>query len=215
MPLLLYCIVEPQATLAPPSIGVRGAPVERTETASLRCYYSVVDSAAGTTDEIKRDALEFHRVTSELFRHAALIPFRFPTTLASMAELDAYMRNHAAQFQEALQQFRDTVQMELRIGLVEPAATPASSSGAKYLRERAERARDVEKAIAACRVAINEEVIDWRQRESSHGVRCFALIRRDAAARFQQQIKTVRLHQAVTVALSGPWPPTEFLPVFA
>jgi hypothetical protein len=71
----------------------------------------------------------------------------------------------------------------------------------------------VEQAIALCRAAIHEEVIDWRQRAASHGVRCFVLIKREAVGEFQQKIQRVQLPEASTAAVSGPWPPTEFLPV--
>lgn len=170
---------------------------------------------------MQREALDFHGVNRELFRRAAIIPFRFPTALAEMAQIDAHLRERAVLYGSALAQFRDKVQMELRLSLAEskPCASAASgedaTTGTMYLKSRARSARQTEEAISACRVAINEEVIDWRQRESSHGVHCFALIRREAVTGFQQQIKCVRLDEAVTAAVSGPWPPTEFFPVFA
>jgi Gas vesicle synthesis protein GvpL/GvpF len=180
----------------------------------LRCFYSVVGSLGLDAQTLKRDALEFHQVTRELFRQAALIPFRFPATLASVAQIAAFMQEHAPAYRAALADFRDKVQMEIRIRPPEPPAAGAASSGTKYLKDRAQRARRVERAIAACRAAVHEEVVDWRQRESSHGVRCFALVRRDAVSRFQQQVQRVRLEDDLTATLSGPWPPTEFLPAF-
>lgn len=211
--LLLYCITDAAEPAIPPATGVCGAVVESVEHSGLRCFYSVVDSLAAEPGSLKREALEFHAVTRRIFEQSCTIPFRFPTTLATAAELDAYFGDHATQYHAALRDFRDKVQMELRIAPRQPPA-PDASTGVKYLRERAERAHDLDNAINACRVAIHAEVIDWRQREASHGVRCFVLIRREAVAEFQLKIKQVQLPEASTAAVSGPWPPTEFLPVF-
>ena len=212
--LLLYCLTEASAPATPPSTGVRGAAVESVEHSGLRCFYSAVGSIAAEPGSLKREALEFHAVTRRIFEQACTIPFRFPTTLASVAELDAYLGDHANRYQAALRDFRDKVQMELRIAPRDPPA-PDAPTGAKYLRERAQRIRDLDTAITACRVAIHKEVVDWRQREFSHGVRCFVLVKREAVGEFQQKIKQVQLPEASTAAVSGPWPPTEFLPVFA
>jgi Gas vesicle synthesis protein GvpL/GvpF len=212
MPCLLYSLAEPGAATHP-AAGPGGAAVEHVDCCGLRCFYSLVDSLAAGPEMIKRDALAFHSVNRALFEQAAIIPFRFPTTLESAAQIEAYLREHAQAGREALQQFRDSVQMELRLAL--PASPHDIPDGTKYLRLRAERARHLQQAAAACRSAVPGSVIDWRQRESSHGVRCFALIRREAVAGFQRQIKSVRLPEEVAATLSGPWPPTEFLPVFA
>lgn len=213
--LLLYCVTEAAAGATPPLTGVHGASVESLEQSGLRCFYSAVETIPAGPESLKRDALDFHHVIRELFQQAVIIPFRFPTTLPSTAEVDAYVRDHATQYHAALQEFRHQVQMEIRLQLpLTPAASDAAT-GAGYLQTRAQRARQVEQAIAACRVAIHQEVINWRQRDSSHGVRCFVLIRREAVGRFQQQIKQARLPEAATAAVSGPWPPTEFFPVFA
>jgi Gas vesicle synthesis protein GvpL/GvpF len=212
--LLLYCITESNTTLTPPATGVLAASVESRELSDLRCFYSSLEKLNPAPDSLQRDALDFHRVTRELFQQTAIIPFRFPTTLSSLNELKAYLRDHAAPYHGALQDFRDTVQMEIRLQLPPPPAEDIPS-GAHYLQTRAQRSRQVEQAISACRVAISEEVIDWRQRDSPRGVRCFVLIRREAVSGFQQQIKQVRLPEAAAAAISGPWPPTEFFPVFA
>ena len=164
---------------------------------------------------MKDDALEFHRVTTELFRQAAIIPFRFPTLLSSKTQIEAHLRERAETYRVALEQFRGMVQMEVRIGLAGSSKPADTSTGAEYLKSRAQRARQFAQAIAACRAAIQQEVIDWRQRESSHGVRCFFLVRREAVERVREHISGARLQPTLTATLSGPWPPTEFLPVFA
>jgi hypothetical protein len=213
--LLLYCVTESGPPLTASPTGVQGVSVESVEQSGLRFFYSSLEKLNADPESLKRNALDFHRVTRELFQQVAIIPFRFPTTLPTMAEVDAYIRDHTTQYLAALQDFRHQVQMEIRLRLPQAPATRDGATGTDYLQTRAQRARQAEQTIAACRVAINHEVIDWHQRDSAYGVRCFVLIRREAVGRFQQQIKQARLPEAATAAISGPWPPTEFFPVFA
>jgi hypothetical protein len=185
--------------------------VESVVDAGVRCFYSHVKSLNSDPASVKRDALDFHKVTRRLFEQASIIPFRFSTLLASVAEIGAYLNQHRAAYHAALQRFGETVQMEIRVGL-SSTYLPGEGSGTAYLKSRAQRAHQVEESVQACRAAINEEVIDWRQREASHGVLCFVLIKREALQNFQQQIKHVRLDPTLKATVSGPWPPTEFLP---
>jgi hypothetical protein len=193
--------------------GVGGAAVENVDVNGLRCFYSLVDAVASDAESLKRDALEFYGVTRALFEQTAIIPFRFPTILASVAEVDAHLRERVPAYDAALKQFRDMVQMEIRIGLTEAEAADAGS-GTEYLKSRAQRGFQLQQAISSCRVAIDEEVIDWRQRESSHGARCFVLVKREAVNKVQKQLQQLRLERVVTAAVSGPWPATEFFPDF-
>ncbi len=211
LPFLLYCVTGTgAATIA--GGGVRGAPVEHADSAGLSCFYSPLNDLTGDAETIKLDALDVHRVVRRLFLQADIVPFRFPTTLPSLAEIGAYLEKHAGAYHAALSAIRGNVQMELRVGVTSAAEQDESSSGAEYLKSRARRARQLDNAVARLRAAINEEVIDWRQHESARGVRCFVLVRREAVVRIQEKIKQVRLEEAANAALSGPWPPTEFLP---
>jgi hypothetical protein len=210
---LLYCVTEAASGGAAPANGVGGAAVESVIESGLRCYYSVLGALASDPESIRRDALDFHKITRMLFEQAVIIPFRFPTLLASVAEIGAYLNQRSGAYHGALQQFRETVQMEVRVGLRQANVADAGS-GTAYLESRAQHARRLQEGVKACRAAINEEVIDWRQREATDGVRCFLLVRREALQNFQQQIKQVRLEATVNATVSGPWPPTEFLPDF-
>jgi hypothetical protein len=216
LPYLLYCITESDAGLSAPNAGVQGAEVSSISSTGLRCFYSSVQVISSDSAELKKDALEFFRVTHVLFQQTAIIPFRFPTTLPDEAAIRDHLENRQEAYLQALSRFRETVQMEIRISAEwsSTAAQVGGSSGTKYLQNVAQHKRNVENALAACRAAINEEVIDFRQRNSVHGVRCFALVRREAVTQFQDHIQRVRLDPAVKAAVSGPWPPIEFFPDF-
>ncbi len=213
MPLLLYCITEPGFSPVQRLNGVRGGAVDSALHSGLRCFYSRLNDLPSDAESLKRDALAFYAVTRALFDQSAIIPFRFPTTLDSLPTIEKYLHEHAAAYQNALAGLRDKVQIDIRISPAQPRGP--SATGAEYLKTRARQAHLVEQAINTCRAAIHREVIDWQQRQSQHGVRCFVLIRREAVGRVQHQIQNVRLDPAITVSVSGPWPATEFLPSLA
>jgi len=200
-----------------PATGVHGVPVSCISNAGLHCFYSAVEAVSSDAAELKKEALEFYRVTHALFESAAIIPFRFPTILADETAIRDHLQSRKDAYIQALSRFHETVQMEIRFFVERsPAASQlGNTSGAKYLQNVAHRVRNVDNAIAACLAAINQEVIDFRQRKSVHGVRCFALVRREAVKQFQDHIQQIRLDPDLKAAVSGPWPPTEFFPDFA
>ena len=192
-PALLRRPKPPPATPAASS-GVDGAAVESPWITPACAAFtpSSTPSPADPESLIQRDALDFHRVTRELFQQSAIIPFRFPTPCLRWRKLTLTSTSMPRSTMPRCRNFATRCRWKSASASRRPQS-PDAATGAAYLETRAQRARQVEQAIAACRAAINEEVIDWRQRESSHGVRCFVLIRREAVGSFQQQIKQVRL----------------------
>ncbi|MGZ4838307.1 MAG: GvpL/GvpF family gas vesicle protein [Terriglobales bacterium] len=214
MPYLLYCVTDDTAELDPAVRGVHGDAVESMVHAKLRCFYSALDAVGADLETQKREALEFHQVTRSLLAQATIIPFRFPTVLPGLTEIGAHLEARGQAYNAALHQLRNLVQMEIRIEWVD-RETPVANSGTQYLKNLAHNSRRMEDAVATCRATINELVIDFQQHEFSHGVRCFVLIKREAVQQFQDHIKQIRLERSAKAAVSGPWPPTEFLPDFA
>jgi hypothetical protein len=147
-----------------------------------------------------------------IFAQAAVIPFRFPTTLESEQELRTFLAAGAAGYLEALARLRDLIQMELRIS-VAPAASSSPSSGREYLQAREARARALADGAAAARAASRQLLQDWRARESRSGLRCYALVRRANVGEFEDLMRALVPPQGVTMVVSGPWPATEFLEV--
>lgn len=209
MTLLLYCICEAQAEVAPPGAGVRGVAVQQIAAEGLRCFYSEPGDLGGDAAGVRKDAVDFHRVTHSVFQKAAIIPFRFPTLMKDMAEIAAFLASHAGEYAEALKRLRDAVQMEIRISLAEAAAAE-TVSGAEYLRCRADIATKLEQAAASCKAAA-AYAREWRQRTSRDSVHCFALLRRGEVYNFEQAFRGLRLDAALKAIVSGPWPATEFL----
>jgi hypothetical protein len=213
MPILAYCIVDPNARLDISQTGVAGSAVESIQRAGLQCVLSRLDSdrVAGLSG---RDAvLSFHRVLQDIFRQTAIIPFRFPTTIQEEPELLRFLDEHADGYRESLTRIRDLVQMEIRI-----AWTPTdhhisvhSATGTDYLRLKQQRQARLTTVAESLRSAVNLLLTDWRERGSRDGSRLFALIDRSAVNRFQDQLAALKIDPEILVRVSGPWPATEFI----
>ncbi len=212
MSLLLYCVIEAAATADPPATGVRGAAVQGVEAEGLRCFYSEVQSLQGDSSAIQQDAIAFHQVIHRIFTAATLLPFRYPTLLPELAEVGAHLRRRAAQYNAALSRLQGLVQMDARVAWA--GAPQATGGGADYLRSKAAQEKKINASVAALRVASGSKVLDWRQRAMPQGTRGSALLRRQDVGIFQQELRQLRLDPEVSLTVSGPWPPTEFLPDF-
>lgn len=211
MPLLAYCVVEAAAALDPPPAGVGGSALEELLETGLRCFFARFPS----TEHFSRlpaveAALAFHHVLHALFQQAALISFRYPTLLEDEQALRQELRRRAAAYQEALSRLRHMVQMEVHIGesQSQPAEKPAS--GREYLLQRQAGAAGCAAAVEQIRAAAGSNVVEWRQRPVGQGMRCYALLPRQAVPAFQQAVLAL-CRSFPQTRLSGPWPPAEFL----
>jgi len=211
MSLLVYCVTETSAVNPSPHNGVGGMAVESVEHSGLRCFVS--ESKSPTSKEIQDDALTFHRVLKDIFQQAAIIPFRFPTTLADRSDVIAHLREHSEEYASTLGRLRDLVQMELRIQFKEISGhqTSANPSGTEYLRNIQARREKLEMVAQELRQLGEPAIKDWRQRHSNDGIRCFALIDRTTVIDFQRKIGNIPVQSEFTARLSGPWPATQFL----
>jgi hypothetical protein len=211
MPVLAYCITEARSDLAIPATGVRGMPVHLVAAGALQCFVSHFESGSMEGKAtIREAALEFHHTVQELFRQAAVVPFRFPTILADEDEISAFLAEHSGEYESALSRLRDAVQMEIRIEEREPARASAAS-GTEYLRRRQTSHKRVEGTASRFREASQEWVREWRQRETPSGLRCYALLTREQREPFLASMKRVQVLPDQTARVTGPWPATEFL----
>jgi len=212
MSLLAYGIMEASAATEMPSTGVAGARVEELQEFGLRYCFSRFE----TREHLSRvpaveSAYGFHQVLQALFRQAAIIPFRFPTILENVDELRQHLREHAQQYIGALSRLRDMVQLEIHIGTNQATERASrAASGREYLQQRQARAAELKAAAEKFNLATQPWVVEWRERQTDGGMRCYALLRRDAVTSFQQAAQALSESQPGT-RLSGPWPPAEFL----
>ncbi len=212
MPLLLYCVAAEQ-TAPPAGPGLRGRPIETATVAGLACFYSAGEQLpAGSPDQLRKDALDFHRVVSDVFSRTAVIPFRFPTLIEDAAELELLLQRNGPDYLESLITHRDHAQLELRL-LQQPPAAREHGSGKEYLEGRQASSRALESAANSARQQLGDLAMAWHQRPSGEGLRCFALLRREAVAECRERLRKVAVPEGLKAVVSGPWPVTEFLDV--
>jgi Gas vesicle synthesis protein GvpL/GvpF len=211
MPVLAYCITEPEPQIKVPSAGVQGCPIKTLEDSGLRCFVSQYDEQP-STKPVRETALAFSRVLQDIFRQVAVIPFSFPTLLGE-AELMAFLREHASHYREDLIRLRNSVQMEVQVSFQQPTprAAPSNQSGLDYLHTRQLRRQKLEAAVQRFRDIGEHHINDWRQRDNPAGIRGYALIARDAVPAFLEAIGGVALSSELRARVSGPWPASEFL----
>ena len=212
MPVLVYCITEPESQIQVPGIGVQGSPLKSLEESGLRCFVSHY-SDQPSSKPVRDAALAFGRVLREIFGQVAIIPFCFPTILGDEAELTAFLREHAAHYRQDLTRLRNSVQMEVQISFqpAEPKAEPPNQSGKEYLRLRQARNKKLEGAVQEFRRIGQDRIQDWRQRDSPAGIRGYALVARAAVPAFLEAVARVKLSPDLIARVTGPWPASEFL----
>lgn len=209
MPLLLYGVTGAAVPLNS-SQGVAGSPVLRLEDGDLVIHYSETEDAnLWLRASLASSAAEFHHVQRELFRSAAILPFRFPTILESYDKLREHLADHATDYQSLLARFANCAQID--IVLTYASDFPSPASGAAYLRERQSRGRTLEDFAERLKDQAAPLLKDWRQRSVSKGLRCFVLVERQQIEVFNETIGRISVPPRVSARVTGPWPVAEFL----
>ena len=204
--ILPYCIVADSEVSAPAS-GVRRIPVEELIHNGLRCFYSTL--AQRPESFTQEDALQFYATVQAVFERVAVIPFRFPTVLEA-SQLEQFLAEKVRDYSSALAKLRNFVQMELRVA---PAsvAPRSSSSGADYMAQRLKHKQTLESTATGARTSVAGMYVSWLQQETREGLRCYALVAREATDQFKEKIRSLAVADNVRVSVSGPWPATEFI----
>lgn len=207
MPVLLYCVADCFASLD--LIGVAGSAVERIQESGVAVFCSEDrNPETWLRAPLRTSAKQFHRVQQELFRSAAILPFRFPTILESRDRVHAHIAEHAAEYASWLQRFASFAQMDIALS---HAADVVPASGGEYLRSRQSRARTLESVAELLHALTSSVVAEWRCRSASSGMRCFALVERNRTEEFNEKIRTASISHGVSARVSGPWPVAEFI----
>ena len=210
MAILLYCIAKPDVQVSNSLTGVAGDPVVRVEIDRLAAFTSRnSDSSIWMRPRLQASALEFHSVVSEVFKSAAIIPFRFPTIFENEKQLMESLQERSSEYDGLLEKFRDLVQMEIR--LKNPDLKTPPESGTQYLKIRQTATRMIEKFASELRATLSPLSPDWRERPSKDGLRAFALVERGRVEEFGRIMLNMPVPDGFSVRVSGPWPVSEFI----
>ncbi len=207
MPVLAYCVVECEFAASGRLRGVRESRVRGLCVGGVQCLFSelTLDSPAAP------DGLAFHKLIHTVFTECVVIPFRFPSLFDSEDALRTFMADRAGQFAAALRQFSTLVQFEVRIRNVAPDVTPRS--GADYLRSRAQQHAELKAIAESMRQRTADLIEEWRAVDESASMRCYGLLGRDSWQEFQSLAQSIPLPNNVTVRITGPWPPSQFIEI--
>jgi Gas vesicle synthesis protein GvpL/GvpF len=213
MAVLAYCITETQPEITAPTTGVRGTAIETIRVQDLQCLASQFDpqDLVGKAP-IQESALDFNRVLQGVLQQIAIIPFRFPTILTDETALSQFLTEHQAEYRQTLHRLRNCVQMEIQLKQTStqpPATSP--KSGAEYLRSRQVQHQYIDSIVTHFRESTGTLAKEWRHRETSTGIRCFALVDRSDVQAFLRQMKSVSVPIESEARVTGPWPASEFL----
>ncbi|HZU23228.1 MAG TPA: GvpL/GvpF family gas vesicle protein [Terriglobales bacterium] len=208
MLLLAYCVSLASAGGSGPQ-NAPEAELRQLELASLRCYYGQVEDFRGNERKTVAAALQFHRVNTAIFAGETVLPFRFPTVMTSVEELEREVAKQAERLTAALARLQDCGQME--VALTVNSGSARAASGLEYLKAAQAREQALANAAAAVRQSTDGLALAWKQRPGDARSRMYALVKRGSGQAFSQQLRGITLPKGVECRVVGPWPPVEFV----
>lgn len=235
MKLYLYCLSD---ELACESVeGLKGVGESVVRMLSIGDLSAVVSEFEGARAAVTRENLHAHnRVNAHVLARVTPLPFRFGT-LTDEATLYAYVASNETALAEALARVRGSVEMGVKIRLVEGATTTteepevkveeakaAQESGGRgtafllakrreILGEEASKAR-AERAAARLAVCVEGLARESDVRLSPEGpivVRASHLIEREEVSEYRARVRDLGASlEGLQLLASGPWPPYSF-----
>lgn len=208
--ILAYCAFRHAAELTMPLFGVNAASVQAASSGQLSLLWSEVEWPFDP-ERMQKSAVEFHEVVHQVFRQAAVVPFRLLSVFDDLPALKAFFEKNQARFLDDLERLNAVVQMECVVYPLPTRVQPAKSSGREYLEQKAVALRSAEGFAQAMRAALAHLSREVRVREAKNGTRIFVLIDRGRENDFRQAVSAVAIPEHLSRRVSGPWPAAEFL----
>jgi hypothetical protein len=197
---------------------------------------AIVGERTAVTRPTPEDLRGYDRIVRALAsRLPAVLPARFGTSFDDLDELKFVLRSRRASLGNALAHVRNRVQMTVRV-VTEPVEGPAtstreahfgdprrrrrrrqeggtSSTGAAYLRARAERAARERHlpAFDPVRRAVERWVRDERIEKRQRIATVFHLVPRRSADAYRRAIERAAPAAGLQMIVSGPWPVYAFV----
>jgi gas vesicle protein GvpL/GvpF len=207
---LVYCGFRHAPELALPAVGVNGAPVQVASFDDLGLLWSEVEWPFDP-QRMQKSAVEFHEVVDQVFRQAAVIPFRLLSVFHDQQAFMAFAAENRERFLQDLSRLKDFVQMECVI-YPKPSETSVDrSSGKAYLEQKAVALRSSAEVVQAMQESLAHVSRELRVREGKNGTRIFVLVERGREHDFRQAVTAMPIPMHLSRRISGPWPAAEFL----
>lgn len=205
---LAYCAFLHRPGLSLPATGVNGAELHQLGSRDLCLLWSNVEWPFDSS-VLQRNAVEFHRVVSQMFSQGTVLPFRLLSVFDDPQALAHFVEAHETDFLADLKRLHSLVQMECVIYFAPQAA--AGLSGREYLEQKAGVLRGSETYVKSVKDALSRISRAIRTRESKNGSRIFVLMERAREKEFRSIVQQLPVPERLARRVSGPWPPSEFL----
>jgi hypothetical protein len=207
--LLLYCMIPDDVPLRCGGIsGVNGVLLQDSAKNGVRYLYSSWNPAH-SADDLKQQAVQFHRVMQTVLDEVTLIPFRFPTSVRDHDELNSLMAAQSSEYAQELVRLHGMVQMKVSVEGSSHSDVQAKT-GTEYLKQRQAADAPMNSAIEKIKHATHAFAKETEQSRRGTVTHLFLLIRRDDDAKVRAAIEQLGELPA-KVTFSGPWPPSEFV----
>lgn len=230
--LLLYGIGAAASAWPSDGRGVRGGGLRYVTHGELTAVVSLLSDTAWVAAPAAAELLEYERVIRAQHAVADVVPMRFGAVLADEGAVRAHLDAQRSSYLRALTRIAGCVELGIRARLSLPnpppapegATRPVIRSGADYLQARQRhysvetRLRDqcaaLEQALLA-KVAplCREHRREFSPPRSGEPARCslYFLVPRDQVPAFRAAVSPTVVDGFTELALSGPWPPFNFV----
>lgn len=237
MSCLLYCVVHDNHQEPRPKLRFLGYP--RASIMIRAGGLGAVVSKASSADlapDVPR-LLVYAKIVESFNRDRTVIPMRYGSRFGDLAEIAAFLEQHRERYLRLLGEVDGRVEMSAHASLGNPAAPPpaggssrplirlareAAGPGAAYLAERRryyalkgefEKRRDeIRKGI--CEMAEGAFVrytSECATREGKEALSMHFLVPRQGIASFTDVLRPLTTAPEVSLAITGPWPPYNFV----
>jgi hypothetical protein len=228
--LLVYCIVSASAATPGDGRGVQGGELRRITHGELAAVVSPLTQPASVTTPASADLLDYERAIRAQHAVSDVVPMRFGSVLSNEAEVRAHLQAQRTAYLRALARTAGCVEMGVRALLspppppAAPEATPRARSGAEYIKARQHRysaenqSREHREAVehlllskvsVLCREHRAEFSTPRAGEPALHSL--YFLVPREQVAAFRAALSPLPTLDGATLALSGPWPPYNFV----
>lgn len=227
--LLLHCITDAAAALPH---GSRADGLQRIVRGGLAAVVSRLDEPARLEAPTKADLLEYARVIRSQHAVADVVPMRFGSVLPGEEEVRAHLDEQREAYVNTLTRVAGCVELGVRVLLSvsssptvpDMSVKPVSRSGAAYLEARRrhysaenqlrERCEALERSLLSkvgplCREHRTERPAPRPGEPSLCSL--YFLVPREQVPAFRAAVSSIPVEFNTDIALSGPWPPFNFV----
>jgi hypothetical protein len=229
---LLYCIAGAASSLPAGGLGVHGGELRRVAHEGLVAVVSSIEEPSRLASPGTAELLDYERVIREHHAVADVVPMRFGGVLADEAAVRAHLEAQRASYLRALERVAGCVELGVRRVISAPVSPAApeeppkleARTGASYLRalqlrhsaesQLRDRCAALEQSVVSQVSALcREHRMELSPVRPGEPVLCslYFLVPRSQVPLFHAALAADAASESTPIAVSGPWPPFNFV----